>query len=241
MKILVFSDVLAWYGYASVVDNIKPDIVALAGDLVYDGFAPGYWEIFLEGRYNLDIHVELFYSFLKFVGNRYKALIVKGNHDEEIRGVYSLDKIDSIPGCMEISGKLVNVEGVSFLGLGFDETSKIGRLKQIIKRYEGRVDVILMHGGNLRPISLIKPKVIIKGGYVPSIFSIYGVPALFTGPDACGVVEFKDGYLSEITLYRSMRIENRIILKRVENPGIPPPFKDKEWVKPYEQHPSRDG
>ena len=241
MKILVFSDVLAWYGYASVVDSIKPDIVALAGDLVYDGFAPGYWEISLEGTYNLDIHIELFYSFLKVVGSRYKVLIVKGNHDEEVGKAYSPDKIDSIPRCMEISGKLVDVEGFSFLGLGFSEASKIGRLKQIIKRYEDKVDIILMHGGNLHTISLIKPKVIIKGGYAPSIFSINGVPALFNGPDHCGVVEFKDEYLKEITLYRFMRIKGRIILKKVENPGIPYPFKDKEWVKPYEQHPSRGG
>jgi len=42
MKILAFSDVGKWEGYEELVDRIKPDVIALAGDLTSEGFA-SFW------------------------------------------------------------------------------------------------------------------------------------------------------------------------------------------------------
>ena len=42
MRILAFSDVRRWEGYEDLVDEYKPDIVALAGDLTSDGVA-AFW------------------------------------------------------------------------------------------------------------------------------------------------------------------------------------------------------
>ncbi|MGA2790203.1 MAG: hypothetical protein ABSF00_05495 [Candidatus Bathyarchaeia archaeon] len=44
MKILAFSDVVKWEGYEERVDRIRPDVVALVGDLTSDGGAAFWYE-----------------------------------------------------------------------------------------------------------------------------------------------------------------------------------------------------
>lgn len=72
MKILTFSDVDRWEDLDVLVDLYRPEIVALGGDLTFDGGAPFHWiddlriprgndfEIFRRRR------VDGFYSFLKY-------------------------------------------------------------------------------------------------------------------------------------------------------------------------------
>ncbi len=42
MRILAFSDVRKWHGYERLVDRCRPEVVALAGDLISDGGA-AFW------------------------------------------------------------------------------------------------------------------------------------------------------------------------------------------------------
>jgi metallophosphoesterase superfamily enzyme len=47
MRILAFSDIQRWEGYEALVDEYRPDIVVLAGDLTSDGNA-AFWDEALE-------------------------------------------------------------------------------------------------------------------------------------------------------------------------------------------------
>lgn len=128
-------------------------------------------------------HVDKFYRFLKYAGKKCKVLVVHGNHDLE--EYYFPEKIDSIPGCKEISGKTVTVDGIRFLGLGYAETHCLRLLKPIINRLKGQIDVVLFHGENLRLISSLEPKLIIRGGYVSGKYSVNGIPSVWNSPGSC--------------------------------------------------------
>jgi len=99
---------------------------------------------------------------------------VKGNHDEDFEGDYSPERINEILGCFEISGRTIEVDGMLFLGLGFREARRLRSgysrpskyLQSLIEKFRGKVDVVLMHDKNIRYASLLKPKLIIKGGCV---------------------------------------------------------------------------
>lgn len=101
MKLIAFSDVERWDIYENVVDREKPDIIALAGDLVCDGSArvcPRSWKSSSissesEMKKAQQSHVEKFYQFLEYAGKRAIVLVVKGDHDEDdIKGAYVPEK-----------------------------------------------------------------------------------------------------------------------------------------------------
>ena len=58
---------------------------------------------------------------LKYVSKKALVLVIKGNHDDDFEGTYSIRRINKIPKCNEISGKSVTLCGLTFLGLGFNE------------------------------------------------------------------------------------------------------------------------
>ena len=98
MRILTFSDVREWQGYEKLVDKVEPDVVVLAGDLTSDGFAAFWSEGLTErGKQSLEnrkrAHVNRFYEFLKYAGEKTTVLIVRSNHDEDFKGDYDPDRI----------------------------------------------------------------------------------------------------------------------------------------------------
>ena len=102
MKILAFSDVKKWEGYQELGEGLKPDAIALAGDLVSDGFASFRRKALARNskqslRARKEMHVGGFYRFLEFAGERNRVLAVKGNHDDDFEGDYVPEKINRIP------------------------------------------------------------------------------------------------------------------------------------------------
>jgi predicted phosphodiesterase len=239
MKILAFSDVVKWERCEDLVDKLKPDVIALAGDLTSDGFA-NFWLSLPESERGkehpvkrfgvIQSHVNSFYQFLKHAGKKAKVLVIKGNHDEDIKGAYIPEKINSIHGCQEISGKTIDTKGIRFLGLGFDEAYCLRLLRaqtSTIEKFKGKIDVVVMHGENIRFVSLLKPKIIIKGGLSNGKYLVNDVPSIFTGPDGYTIIELKGKAISRI-LQIDLR-SDQIIPKEV---GLPL-FKRYEWIKPY--------
>jgi hypothetical protein len=212
VRILAFSDVVKWrYDFfKGLVDQLNPNLIALAGDLAFDGFAPFYWrdsfcDEIPKGRKFESLrktHVKGFYDFLVYAGGKSKVLLVKGNHDDEFEGEYSPQKINGILGCVEISGKIIEWSGYSFLGLGYNDAHNRRKLIRMSEELTGKVDIVLMHGENIRLVSLLKPRLIIKGGLTLEARLVNDVPAVFTGPESYAVIELKNRNISKILGYQ---------------------------------------
>ncbi len=221
MRILAFSDVVKWWKeYKMLVDRLQPDIVALAGDLVSDGYAQFHCKRTrgdkIPKRDDFErlkkLHVNGFYHFLAYASRKSKVILVRGNHDDDFEGDYLPQKINKVPGCVEISGKIIELDGYSFLGLGYNDSRNRRKLEQMIKELTGKLDVVLMHGENIHLVSLLKPKVIIKGGWGLGYTLINDVPSVFTGPQGCAIVEFKNEAISKISGYIFNSTNNRITI-----------------------------
>jgi len=231
LRILAFSDVVKWWGvFEALVDQLNPDVITLAGDLAFDGFAPFYWTGALSDEIpkgkNFErlrrMHVNRFYRFLTYAGRKSKVLMVRGNHDDEFKGGYLPQKINRIPGCVEVSGKIIELNGYRFLGLGYNDAHDSRKLKQMSERLTGKVDIVLMHGENIRLVSLLKPKLIIKGGLKLGACLVNDVPSVFTGPEHYAIIELRNKTVSKISgyLFNSSNWDTYL------GPGI--------WLKPGE-------
>lgn len=128
------------------------------------------------------IHVDKFYAFLRCAGKRSSVLVIKGNHDDDFANDYDPRRIDAIPGCQEISGKAVLVNGVRFLGLGFDQAAYRRPLRKLVLEHQGKVDVVIAHAPqeNVRIVAELEPSLMIRGHFGIGRYSIDGVPSVFT-------------------------------------------------------------
>ena len=231
MIILALSDVTEWKGYEKIVDSIQPNILTLAGDLTSDGFA-SFW------RYKNDknflrikeVHVNNFYQFLRYAGRKSEVLVIKGDHDEDFEGDYVPEKINKIIGCKEISGKTADINGIRFLGLGFKEAHRFKEPKSTTEWSKRNIDIVVMHGENIRFVSLLKPKIIVKGGLFTGTYLVNDIPSVFTGSLGFTVIELKNKAVSKISEYAFDLKSQQITSKKF--PPIPA-LKKYGWIKPY--------
>ena len=201
VRVLAFSDIIKWEELRLVIDTVKPDIIVLAGDLSWEGFATFYYPRDLPFEVQRRIHAEKFYRFLKYAGEKAAVLVVKGDHDEE--GYYSSEKIDEIAGCKEISGKFLEVKGLGFLGFGFRHAHSPKVIRNMINQFNRKVDVVVMHGENIRYISLLKPHAIIKGGGGGiGICLVNDIISVYIGPNVYAVIDFRRRKAYQIRLFR---------------------------------------
>lgn len=162
----------------------------------------GNTQEFLENRKRM--HVDKFYKFLKHAGETATILVVEGDHDQDFDGDYNAERIERIPNCLEMSGKVEKIHGCRFLGLGYRDTHYLRLLKPAIDEFKGKVDVVMIHCEQRR-ISLLsefKPKLIVRGHFGYGKYLIYGIPSVFTSPPcACSLVEINKNSLPKITQY----------------------------------------
>ncbi len=191
---------------------------------------------FLEVRKR--IHVDKFYQFLKYAGKKSKILVVKGDHDEDFKGDYIPKKINKIFGCKEISGKIIEIKGFHFLGLGFNETHYIRTLKPIIEEFKRKVDVIITHceQNKIPTVSLLEPKIIIRGHFGYGKYLVNNIPSVFTVGVKYTIIELKNKKIPKILQYR-IGLDNKI--KIVKRSSCRPWFSEVseferyKWLKPY--------
>jgi len=236
LRILAFSDVEEWKGYEKLVDRIKPDLITLAGDVTSDGFA-SFWKS-LEIRKGKRTHVDKFYKFLRYAGEKSQVLVVKGDHDADFDGDYIPEKINEIYGCQEISGKLIDVNGLRFLGLGFNETHYLRALKVIIEEFKEEPDVVVTHCEQKRMplVSSLKPRIIIRGHFGSGKYLVNDIPAVFTQDVFYTVVELENKSISKILQY-TIGFDEKV--KVLEQGSCRPwlsnvsEYEKYEWLKPY--------
>lgn len=184
------------------------------------------------------IHVDKFYRFLKAAGKNSQVLVIKGDHDDDFEGDYFPEKIDKIPGCREISGKVVNVNGVRFLGLGFNEAEHLRTLKPLIAEFANKIDVVVTHCKQERVpmIGSLKPKLIIRGHFGSGKWLVNGIPSVFTMEVKYTTIELKKKGPPKILQYV---IDSDKVVRQLKKGSCRPWFSDKTelerypWLKPY--------
>lgn len=288
MRILAFSDVPKWVGYDELVYKVRPDVVALAGDLTSDGFA-AFWDEAAEqipefqsekkllmNKFNISqrsnglylgrnmsrflneleslrskyrktedfrkirkkLHVDKFYEFLSVAGKNSHVLVVKGDHDEDFEGDYAPEKIDGISGCNEISGKIAEIEDISFLGLGFEQTHYLTTLKPLLMAVGNKTDIIITHCEQNRMQFLISDKVrlIIRGHFGFGRYLVNGIKSAFTSGVYYTLAEIKNNGSVEIKQY-VIRRDGQI--SELSKGSAKPWFSEVseyeryKWLKPY--------
>jgi Icc-related predicted phosphoesterase len=212
------------------------EIIKVEKEVLLDGlkekYKPRIEKKFLELRKKT--HVDLFYKFLEYAGKKSKVLVVKGDHDDDFEGDYIVEKINRIYGCKEISGKLVKIDGLHFLGLGFDETHYLRILKPLIEEFKGKVDVVITHcEQNKMPlVSLLKPRIIIRGHFGFGKYLVNDIPAVFTMGVKYTIIEFEKEKLPKIIQYLT---DTKILEKVSCKPWFSQvsEYEKYPWLKPY--------
>ncbi|ADM27551.1 metallophosphoesterase [Ignisphaera aggregans DSM 17230] len=178
------------------------------------------------------IHVEKFYHFLEYAGRRSRVLVVRGDHDYDFEGDYDVNRINGIPGCSEISGRFVEIGGMRFLGLGFEETHYRQKLREIVAMYRGRVDVVVAHSelSRIPIIAELKPKLIIGGHFLSGKYLVNNIPAAFTAGIKYAVIDIDQDAPPKITLYD---YRGNIVKPEAEQRFRRRLYERYEWLKPY--------
>lgn len=216
------------------------DIIRLKKEILLDELKekckPRIEKKFLEFR--KETHVDLFYKFLKYAGRKSKVLVVKGDHDDDFEKDYIVEKINKISGCKEISGKFVEISGLRFLGLGFNETHYLRILKPLIEEFKGKVDVVITHceQNKIPLVSLLKPKIIIRGHFGFGKYLVNDIPSVFTMGVKYTIIEIENKKNPKILQYTVGRGSE---IKLLEESSCKPWFSEVseferyKWLKPY--------
>jgi len=181
------------------------------------------------------VHVEKFYEFLKYTGQKCKVLVVKGDHDD-FASDYSRSEIDKISGCVEISGKIEKVGELNFLGIGFEEAHYLTELKRLIKNHKGEIDIIVTHCEQRRlpDLSEARPRLLIRGHFGQGKFLVNNVPTVMTCSVPCTVIDFEDEAI-DIQQYK-FTLDNKLelILNNSCRPWLShkSEFELYPWLKP---------
>jgi len=311
MKILAISDVREW-NHEPLLRKYRPDVVALAGDLVNDGFASvgsrayelipefkrakkkliavfvrearqlpelrqkpkAFIEAMTGNMFQLPhqeetiravkqlrqrfeqvvenireqhrgttahntarwkLHVSKFYEFLRIAGKISTVLVVRGDHDDDYSGDYLPDKINALPGCIEISGNIQSVGGVCFLGLGYDECHYRTKLSQLLRT--ARPDVVIAHAPqrNMDLIAKFSPRVLIRGHFGFGRYLVGGNPAVFTAGPHHALIELQVNGSTAISLFDKDRSKYTEMTHSSCRPWFTDTseFERYSWLKPY--------
>lgn len=183
------------------------------------------------------IHVDKFYNFLKYAGKKSQVLVIKGDHDKDFEKDYIPEKINKIQGCEEISGKFIKKNSFSFLGLGFDDTHYLKKLKPIIEEFKEKVDIVITHcEQNKMPlVSLLKSKIIIRGHFGSGKYLVNGIPSVLTADVNYTIIELNKSKLPKISQYITKENKDILLKKGSCKPWLSKKseFEMYNWLKPY--------
>ena len=95
------------------------------------------------------------------------------------------------------------VNGIRFLGLGFDETHYLRKLRPLIEEFKQNVDIVITHcKQNRTPIvSSLKPELIIRGHFGSGKYLVNKIPAVFTADVFYTVISFDKKSVPQISQY----------------------------------------
>lgn len=184
-------------------------------------------------------HVEPFYLFLAHAGKKAKVLVTKGDHDDDIPENYQTDRINQTPGCQEVSGRLVTLDGVAFLGLGFDHGAKISQVRLLGREFANRADVVVCHPPQKmvpRIVDELKPKLLVRGHFGNGAYLVNGTPAVFTQNAHHTLIEYTVGKIPAIEQFAFAKDgKATLVLNGKCVPAMSPAsqWDMYPWLKPY--------
>lgn len=193
MRLLAFSD-MNWSRYdrlLEVVENEEPDVLSLAGDSWDDPLS--------RSKSRLS-------EFLRFIeARRIATFIVKGNWDQaEYDEFFHHHQSEFVH---EISGKYVQFNGFTFLGVPFSFFKSLKDLRRTTTAFpQKQVDFVIAHPPTLRRIWLLdlEPKYILAGHDDNRVCNVMDTVMICTNgsPDtyakldirgSCASINFHDG------------------------------------------------
>lgn len=122
----------SFWRYRTIIEEAKPDIVLLAGDITGDGYCGhGY-------------HKGLFLLLLYLEAIKTKTFFIRGNHDEPKYFQYVLKKTKNFKYVKYIAGKVEEFRGFKVLGLDFNDTYSKTTLKSLLSM-NYNVAIVLSH------------------------------------------------------------------------------------------------
>jgi len=182
MRLLAFSDI-NWSRYerlVEVVENETPDVLSLAGDSWDDPLS--------RSKSRLS-------EFLRFIeARRIATFIVKGNWDQaEYDEFFYHHRSEFVH---EISGKCVQFNGFTFLGVPFSFFKALKDLRRITSTFpQKHVDFIIAHPPTLRRIWLfeLEPSYILAGHDDNRVCNVFNTVMICANgsPDTYAMVEVK--------------------------------------------------
>lgn len=216
MKVLAISDVAKWDRARKAVKLHAPNVVTLIGDLASDPSA------IFAGNYSPKKQRKDFIEFLEYAGQLATVLVVAGNHDDS--SAYDVCKINQIPGCSEISGKAITLNGIRFLGVGYQQAHFLRLLRPIVCKYKGEIDIVLSHceGRRLRELASISPRLIIQGHFGVGQYSVYGVPTVFIAEANSALITLPYKRPDSIPVLIDYRTRHHPIRLFVRDPSLVP-------------------
>jgi DNA repair exonuclease SbcCD nuclease subunit len=122
----------SYWRYRSIIEETKPDIVLLAGDITGDGSC-GH-----------GFHKALFLLFRYLEYNKITTFFISGNHDEPKYFKYILERTRGLKYVKYIARKVVEYGGIKILGLDYLDTYNKTNLKGFISK-NFSLDIVLSH------------------------------------------------------------------------------------------------
>jgi len=144
------------------IDTIAPSLVLFAGDVINDGM-------------NSEEHVAEFTDLLEHLEElEITSFTIPGNHDEYSNYEAVEARIDDLAYAQEISGEVVEFNGVSVLGIPYSYTHRLGRARQLRDEFSGQYDLVVAHAESRRRIWLfnLDTRFIITGHFAERLFQV---------------------------------------------------------------------
>jgi len=101
-----------------------------------------------------------------------------------------------------------------------------------IKQAQKIVDIVLMHGENVKLVSMISPMLIIKGGLFVTKCRVNGIPTVFTGPSSFSLIEFNNRGVQEVHQYLTWGNKPQLIKEKEIAKNCSLLSKRYPWIKP---------
>ena len=91
-------------------------------------------------------------------------LVVQGDHDQ---GDYRPARINRIPGCTEMSGRAVTVDGRIILGIGARQAAFLRVLRELTAAWRNRTDLVVSHVSRRRLplVTALRPRRLLVQGH----------------------------------------------------------------------------
>ena len=189
-SILCISDIQWEIPGKDTLDTLKTDVAEVSLSAVFFG-----GDVINDGG-NSEEHLTEFVELLRYLEDlEISSFIIQGNHDE----YSSYDKLEQhihhLEYADEISGEVVEFNGLKILGLPYSYTHYLRNARQISEEFSDEYDVVLAHAERSRRIWLFEldARFIITGHFAERLYQIQNHVFASMGSYPTDIVKIEPG------------------------------------------------